>query len=142
LFLEVFKHALVPGLGFGFEEALGGGEVFGGCRDAFVEEGDIVRVHGVGVHAVFGEGGEREAEAEAVGCEAFVTFGEAFEERAELDVNFRGAFDAQADGVEGFREAGREAVFEVGGEQAVGEFFGDGDGGSFAPDGEFLVLGD
>ena len=116
--------------------------MFGRCVDAFVEEGYIVGVHGVSVHAAIREAGESKAEAEGVGGQAFIAFGKAFEQCAELDVNFRGALDASPDGIEGFREGCWEAVFKVGRECFVGEFFCDGDRGLFTPYGELLMLRD
>lgn len=49
--------------------------MFGGGVDALVEERHVVGVHGVGVHAAFHQAGQRQAEAQAVGGEAFVAFG-------------------------------------------------------------------
>ena len=60
--------------------------MFCGRFDAFVQEGHVVGVDGVGVGGSVGEAEEIEAEAAVFACDGFFALAESFRQVAEVDV--------------------------------------------------------
>jgi hypothetical protein len=113
--------------------------VLGHALQAVVEHGDVVAVDGVDVGAGLGDAEDVGIQTTVFHGQAFFALADAFDQVAQVDVEFGAASGAGLRGVEGAGEVLRETVLEVARQGFADELFLHADGGLFAPDRELLL---